>query len=113
VLLARALATQAAVLLADEPVAALDPRHQLVVLAGLKALAGSGTTVVAIMHDLTLAARFADAIVLLNRGAIEAFGPPEAVLTEARLAGAFGIGARVFREAGHLVVVAESSLPGA
>jgi iron complex transport system ATP-binding protein len=113
VLLARALATQAAVLLADEPVAALDPRHQLVVLAGLKALAGSGTTVVAIMHDLTLAARFADAIVLLNRGAVEAFGPPEAVLTEARLAGAFGIGARVFREAGHLVVVAESSLPGA
>jgi iron complex transport system ATP-binding protein len=113
VLLARALATQAPVLLADEPVAALDPRHQLGVLAGLKTLAGSGATVVAIMHDLTLAARFADAIVLLNRGAVEAFGPPEAVLTEARLAAAFGIAARVFREAGHLLVVAESSLPGA
>jgi iron complex transport system ATP-binding protein len=113
VLLARALATQAPVLLADEPVAALDPRHQLGVLAGLKTLAGSGATVVAIMHDLTLAARFADAIVLLNRGGVEAFGPPEAVLTEARLATAFGIAARVFREAGHLLVVAESSLPGA
>ena len=86
VLLARALATQAPVLLVDEPVAALDPRHQLVVLDLLKARARAGATVVAIMHDLTLAARFADDIVLLGQGKIEAFGPPESVLTEPRLA---------------------------
>ena len=113
VLLARALATQAPVLLVDEPVAALDPRHQLVVLDVLKQRAQAGATVVAIMHDLTLAARFADIIVLLHQGKIEAFGAPETVLTEARLAAIFGIRAQVLRQAGNLVVVAESPLPGA
>jgi iron complex transport system ATP-binding protein len=113
VLLARALATQAPVLLVDEPVAALDPRHQLVVLDVLKQRAKAGATVVAIMHDLTLAARFADIIVLLHQGKIEAFGAPETVLTEARLAAIFGIRARVLRQAGSLLVVAESPLPGA
>jgi iron complex transport system ATP-binding protein len=113
VLLARALATQAPVLLVDEPVAALDPRHQLVVLDVLKQRARAGATVVAIMHDLTLAARFADIIVLLHHGKIEAFGPPETVLTEARLAAIFGIRAQVLRQAGNLVVVAESPLPDA
>ena len=113
VLLARALATQAPVLLVDEPVAALDPRHQLVVLDVLKQRARAGATVVAIMHDLTLAARFADIIVLLHQGKIEAFGAPETVLTEARLAAIFGIRARVLRQAGSLLVVAESPLPGA
>ena len=113
VLLARALATQAPVLLVDEPVAALDPRHQLVVLDVLKAQARAGATVVAIMHDLTLAARFADDIVLLGQGKIEAFGPPESVMTEPRLAASFGIGTRILREAGGLVIVAESPLPEA
>ncbi|MGO4525763.1 ABC transporter ATP-binding protein [Microvirga sp. 2MCAF35] len=110
VLLARALATQAPVLLADEPVAALDPRHQLVVIEVLKARAQAGTTVVAIMHDLTLAARFADDIVLLHRGKVESSGPPETVLTEERLAAIFGIRAQVLRQAGNLMVVAESPL---
>jgi iron complex transport system ATP-binding protein len=113
VLLARALATQAPVLLVDEPVAALDPRHQLVVLDVLKRRARAGATVVAIMHDLSLAARFADMIVLLNQGKIETFGPPEAVLTEARLGAIFGIRARVLRQAGRLVVVAERPIPDA
>ena len=91
VLLARALATQAPVLLADEPVAALDPRHQLVVLDVLKAQARAGATVVAIMHDLTLAARFADDIVLLGQGHIEAYGRRRSVHA-APLAASFGIG---------------------
>ncbi|WP_262297209.1 ABC transporter ATP-binding protein [Microvirga sesbaniae] len=112
VLLARALATQAPVLLVDEPVAALDPRHQLVVLEVLKAHARTGATVVAIMHDLTLAARFADDILLLHQGKAEAFGPPEAVLTGARLAAVFAVRAQVLAQAGGLLVVAESPLPG-
>ncbi|MCB5174844.1 MULTISPECIES: ABC transporter ATP-binding protein [Microvirga] len=111
VLLARALATKAPVLLADEPVAALDPRHELVVLEVLRAQARAGAMVVAIMHNLTLAARFADEIVLLDRGRLEAHAPPEEVLTEARLAASFGISAHVSREEGGLVVVAESPLP--
>ncbi len=111
VLLARALATQAPVLLADEPVAALDPRHQLVVLDVLKDHARAGATVVAIMHDLTLAARFADDVVLLNHGVIRAHGRPEEVLTEAQLASGFGIEAHISHEGGRLVVVADRPLP--
>ncbi|MCG7392871.1 ABC transporter ATP-binding protein [Microvirga sp. ACRRW] len=111
VLLARALATQAPVLLADEPVAALDPRHQLVVLDVLRAQARAGRTVAVIMHDLTLAARFADEIVLLNHGLVAASGAPEAVLTEEKLAANFGIQAHVSHEDGHLVVVADRPLP--
>ena len=113
VLLARALATQAPVLLADEPVAALDPRHQLIVLDVLRHQARAGRTVAAIMHDLTLAARFADEIILLNHGLVAASGAPEAVLTEGGLAANFGIRAHVSHEGGHLVVVAESPLPEA
>ncbi|UVF19689.1 ABC transporter ATP-binding protein [Microvirga terrae] len=110
-LLARALATQAPVLLVDEPIAALDPRHQLVVLEILKAHARAGATVVAIMHDLTLAARFADDILLLHQGKTEAFGPPGAVLTGERLAAVFSVRAQVLAQAGGLLVVAESPLP--
>jgi iron complex transport system ATP-binding protein len=113
VLLARALATRAPVLLADEPVAALDPRHELVVLEVLRAQARAGALVVAIMHNLTLAARFADGIVLLDGGRLQAHAPPAEVLTEARLAASFGISAHVSREEGGLVVVAESPLPQA
>jgi iron complex transport system ATP-binding protein len=113
VLLARALATQAPVLLVDEPVAALDPRHQLVVLDALKARAQGGATVVAVMHDLTLAARFADDVALLHQGKLEAFGAPETVLTEARIAAIFGIRAQVLGQAGRLLVLAESPLPEA
>ncbi|MBF9196505.1 ABC transporter ATP-binding protein [Microvirga terrestris] len=110
-LLARALATQAPVLLADEPVAALDPRHQLIVLEVLKARARAGATVVAILHDLNLAARFADRIVLLDQGKVEVSGLPETVLTEAHLGSSFGIRARVTREEAGLLVLAQGPLP--
>jgi iron complex transport system ATP-binding protein len=111
VLLARALATQAPGLLVDEPVAALDPRHQLIVLGVLKARAAAGATVVAVMHDLTLAARFADRILLMNHGKIEAFGLPQAVLTEALVASNFGIRAQILEEQGRVAVVVHSLLP--
>jgi iron complex transport system ATP-binding protein len=95
VLLARALATQAPVLLVDEPVAALDPRHQLVVLDVLRGRAAAGAAVVCVMHDLTLAARFADRVVLLDGGRVRAEGEPADVLTPERLAETFGIEARI------------------
>lgn len=110
VLLARALATKAPVLLADEPIAALDPRHELIVLDVLRAHARSGALVVAIMHNLTLAARFADDIVLLDKGNLRAHAPPAEVLTEARLAESFGIAAHIAHEESGLVVVAERPL---
>lgn len=91
VLLARALATEPALLLADEPVSALDPRHQLAAMALLRASARGGTGVVAVLHDLTLAARFCDRLILLADGRVRADGPPAAVLTDPLLAGAYGI----------------------
>jgi iron complex transport system ATP-binding protein len=109
-LLARALATQAPVLLADEPVAALDPRHQLIVLEVLRRHAAAGALVVAVMHDLALAARFADEIVLLDRGRIAATGRPAEVITQARLASAFGISATVTVADGEILVTRQSPL---
>jgi iron complex transport system ATP-binding protein len=94
-LLARALATRAPVLLADEPVAALDPRHQLLALEVLRAHARAGGGVVAVMHDLALAARFADRIVLVRDGQMVADGSPRDVLTPMQLAASFGVEATV------------------
>lgn len=90
-LLARALAVEAPFLLVDEPVAALDPYHQLEIMELLRATAGRGTAVAAILHDLTLAARFCDRLVLLGAGRVLAEGVPDQVLTEAKLADAFQV----------------------
>ena len=91
VALARALATQAPVLLADEPTAALDPRHQLVVMELLRAAARGGNAILAILHDLTLAARFADRVLVMNEGRIVADSTPGEALAAERLAAVFGI----------------------
>ena len=107
VLLARALATQAPVLLVDEPVAALDPRHQLVVLDVLRSQARAGTAVVAVMHDLSLAARFADRLVLMLDGRIAAHGAAAEVLTPAHLRQCFGVQALVRIEEDHPHVIIE------
>jgi iron complex transport system ATP-binding protein len=86
VLLARALAVEAQVLLADEPVAALDPYYQLHVMELLQETAHQGKTVVVALHDLTLAARFCSRLVLLDAGRVAADGSPDAVLSTANLA---------------------------
>ena len=91
VALARALATETPILLADEPTAALDPRHQLTVMELLRAAAHSGNAVLAIMHDLTLAARFADRVLVMDRGRIVADAAPAEALAPERLAAVFGI----------------------
>jgi iron complex transport system ATP-binding protein len=91
VLLARALAVEAALLLADEPVAALDPLHQLRVMEVLRDVARGGTGVIVVLHDLSLAARFCDRLVLIGDGEIIAEGRPADVLTPAHLARAYGV----------------------
>ncbi len=93
VALARALATEARVLLADEPTASLDPRHQLVVMDLLRQAARKGGAVLAILHDLTLAARFADRVMVMDRGYIVADGPAGDALSPARIAQVFGVDA--------------------
>jgi iron complex transport system ATP-binding protein len=77
--LARALAGETALLLADEPVAALDPAHQIAVMALLRGKADAGRTVIAALHELTLAARYCTRLVVLSDGRIAFDGAPEAV----------------------------------
>jgi iron complex transport system ATP-binding protein len=91
VALARALASEAPILLADEPTGSLDPRHQLVVMELLARAAHDGGTVLAVVHDLALAARFADRIVVMDRGRLIADGAPRDVLTPQRIAEVFGV----------------------
>ncbi len=93
--LARALATQAPILLADEPTAALDPRHQLIVMSLLRRVAEDGGAALAIVHDLTLAARYADRVAIIDRGRIVAEDAPSAALTPERMAEVFGVEAIV------------------
>jgi len=93
VALARALATEAPVLLADEPTASLDPRHQLVVMDLLRRATQDGGAVLAILHDLTLAARFADRVLVMDRGQIVADGVPNEALSPERVAQIFGVDA--------------------
>jgi iron complex transport system ATP-binding protein len=91
VLLARALAVEAPMLLADEPIAALDPLHQLQVMTLLRASTQQGRGVIVVLHDLALAARFCDRLILLARGGILVQGVPDQVLTDDRLREAYGV----------------------
>lgn len=85
VLLARALSANAPLLLADEPIAALDPYHQIQVMELLRTEAQKGAAVIAVLHDLRMAAQFADRIALLHQGTLAAAGTPAEVLTPERL----------------------------
>ena len=85
VLLARALAVEAPILLADEPAASLDPRHALEIMEVLRRTADQGRLVIAVMHELALVARFCDRVVLIDRGRLVADGPTRRVLTPDRL----------------------------
>ena len=89
--LAQALAQDTPTLLLDEPTAHLDVRHQLDLIARVRALADAGRTVVAALHDLERAAAFAGRLLVLAQGRLVADGPPESVLTEALLADVFGV----------------------
>ena len=99
VALARALACEAPILLADEPTVSLDPRHQLVVMGLLARAAHDGGAVLAIGHDLAMAARFADRIVIMDRGQLVADGAPREVLTAERIAAVFGVEAVITDDA--------------
>jgi iron complex transport system ATP-binding protein len=111
VLVARALAQDPRVLLADEPAAGLDPAHQLTLFRHLAALAAAGRTIVVAVHDLSLAARFCHSIALVHEGRTLAAGAPPEVLTPANLAAAYGITARYQAIDGVPVVLPIDVLP--
>jgi len=105
ILLARALAVEAPLLLADEPITALDPYHQLHVMEILRARARVGSGILAVLHDLPLAARFMDRLILMKDGQIVANGPPADVLTPQNLARIYRIEALAGENAGGSFVL--------
>jgi iron complex transport system ATP-binding protein len=93
VLIARALAQETPVLMADEPIAGLDPEHQIATMRVFAALAAQGRAVLVSLHDLGLAVRHCTRLIVLDRGRIVADGPPRTVLTPQRLRESFRISA--------------------
>jgi iron complex transport system ATP-binding protein len=93
VALARVLAVEAPVMLADEPTASLDPRYQIDVMKSLRAAADNGMLVMVVTHDLGLAARFADTVLVLCEGRLVAQGPPAEALSETIMAEIFRVSA--------------------
>jgi len=94
VLFARFLATEAPILLADEPAAGLDPDAQLLVMDVLRRRAEAGAAVLVSLHDLSLAARHADRVVVMDRGRVAADGAPREALAPEVMQTVFGVGAR-------------------
>ena len=106
VVLARALAQQAPILLLDEPTSALDLGHRDAVLEWIDTLRRSdGISVIAAMHDLGTAARFADRLALIDRGRIVADGPPRSVLAPGRLSDVYATPLSVHTVEGEIVVL--------
>ena len=104
-LLARALASEAKIILADEPFAQLDPSHQLHAMEVLKAASEAGALVIVVLHDLSIAARHASRVLLLSDGHLTADGPPTTTLISETLRQTFGIDAFIGDHAGAPVIL--------
>ena len=103
VMLARALAQDTPYLILDEPTSSLGVRHQLELLETVAQLArDKGMGVLLIIHDLNLAARYSDAIVLLHRGSVHCCGSAEEVITEKNMAEVYGVQTDIRRSHGHV-----------
>jgi iron complex transport system ATP-binding protein len=104
-LLARALAGDAKILLADEPFAQLDPDHQLHAMEVLQSTAQAGALVIVVLHDLSIAARHCSRVILLSEGRIAADGPPAEILSSENLRQTFGIDAFIGEHGGAPVIL--------
>ncbi len=98
VFIARALAQQPRVLLLDEPTSNLDILHQLRVLGLIREWAANGATAIAAVHDLNMAARHCDFLILLSEGRVIAEGPPSDVLTADNVRRAYGVESVIYRD---------------
>lgn len=104
-MLARVLAGAPELLLLDEPVTGLDPRHQLEAMLLLDRLAGDGRGTLVVLHDLTLAARFCHRVYVLHEGRVVAEGTPDAALDPETIATAFEVEARRIGEGEDALIV--------
>lgn len=110
VMLARIFATDPQLIFADEPVAALDPYHQLHVMEILREHAHDNRAAVVVLHDLSLAARFCDRLYLINHGELHGVGTPNEILTAENIAGVYGVKTRISSDADGVNVIPVSRL---
>ena len=96
------------ILLLDEPTSMLDPLHQHTILQAVRDFAERGAAVLVILHDLNLAARYCDQLLLLQQGLPHAYGPPAEVLTAEALAAVYGLEVLIQQhpERGHPLIIA-------
>lgn len=105
VLMARALAQEPALLLADEPVAGLDPAHALALMGYLKKMTVEGMSIVVVIHDLTLAGQFCDRLLCLHKGEIANIGKARRVLNAKTLKEVYGVKAAIVQHQGSKLYV--------
>lgn len=105
VALARVLAVEAPVILADEPTSSLDPRHQLDVMQTLRGAADRGALVIVVTHDLGLAARFADQVLVLRTGRLASQGTPSEALSDQVMRDVFRVSAYRAEHRHEVVIV--------
>jgi len=99
ILIARALAAEPRVLLLDEPTSNLDPYHQIEIMNLVKKVAKErNVAVLTVLHDLTLAYRYSDKVIMMKRGEIFSLGSPEEVLTEENILHVYNVKAMVVHE---------------
>ncbi|MCZ6471535.1 MAG: ABC transporter ATP-binding protein [Gammaproteobacteria bacterium] len=98
VMLARIIASEPQLIFADEPIAALDPYHQLHVMEILRNHASEQRAAVVVLHDLSLAARFCDRLYMLNHGGLYSTGSPTEVMTTENIASVYGVRSRITRD---------------
>lgn len=108
VMIARCLAGNAPMLLVDEPITGLDPAHALQVMDTLKSTVSETSGVIAVLHDLSLAMRYCDRLVLMHDGHLVADDAPTSVLTDNRLSDVYGINAVSGSDNGVPYVLAKS-----
>lgn len=92
--LAQALVREPRLLLLDEPTSALDLRHQVMVMSIIRSLAAEGRIILVVLHDLNLAARWADDVVVMSNGQVAAHSPVEEALTPEIVSMVYGVEAR-------------------
>lgn len=110
VLLARVLAGEPKIILADEPIATLDPAHQLMVMNNFRQFVDAGGAAIIALHDLSIAARYCHQLALLQDGQLVTKGTPNEVITETRLASVYGIKATLDHDANGCLTVAPYAL---